>query len=95
MSLIGWLKRGKSKHETRRRQWREIWVASIEAENGPRVDELRAQLQTLQTKGDDVEMELEMLDALERLSHLRADADAAIAACLARRLKMMRPTRVL
>ena len=74
MSLIGWLRRRQAQDATRRRQWREAWAASIEGENGIAPEELRAQLQTLQTNGDDVEMELEMLDALERLSQLRADA---------------------
>lgn len=74
MSLIGWLKRGHNDEEKRRRHWREAWSAAIEAEAGARLEELRAQLHSLQTNGDDVEMELEMLDALERLSQLREDA---------------------
>lgn len=74
MSLIGWLKRRQNEQEMRRRRWREAWTASIEAGAGARIDELRGALEALQTSGDDIEMELEMLDALERLSQAREDA---------------------
>lgn len=60
MSLIGWRREG--------------WSASIEAETGARLEELRTELQDLQVSGNDFEVELEMLDALERLSQLRQDA---------------------
>jgi hypothetical protein len=71
MGLIGWLKRNEHEARKRRREWRIIWNASIEAEDAARLDELRASLPALEADGDDVEIELEMLEALEQLAKLR------------------------
>ena len=72
MGLFGWLKRGNDNQARAREQWRKDWAAALESEDGSRVEALRAQLD--QRSGvDDVEMELEMLDALEQLVRLRAE----------------------
>ena len=73
MGLIGWLKRKEPDTRKRRREWRTAWEASIESEEDERLDELRAGLPALAADGDDVEIEIEMLEALAELAkiHLR------------------------
>ena len=74
MGLIGWLKREEPEARKRRREWRSVWNTSIESEDGTRLGQLRAGLAGLDDDGGDVEVELEMVDALEQLLALRRSA---------------------
>jgi hypothetical protein len=76
MRLTGWLKRRQSEAERRRGEWRGAWSTALESEDGQRLDELRERLPALEGHGSDIEIELEMLDALERLVRLRGDLGA-------------------
>ena len=71
MRLTGWLKRESGERAKRRREWREACRTSLDAGDTERLDDLRARLDGLDPHGD-VELELEMLHALERVSELRA-----------------------
>jgi len=50
MGLIGWLTRQEPEARKRRREWRTTWIASIDAEDGTRLDELRAGLAARSTR---------------------------------------------
>ena len=76
MSLFAWFKRGQNEDEKKRRRWRQACAAAIDAEDGARLPDLRAELGVTGTGDEDVEIELEMLEALERVAQLRLDADA-------------------
>ena len=71
MKLFGWIRGKDSSGGTERRRWREAWMEAVVAEDGSRAAALRAQLDGLPlAPGDDNEVELEMIDALERLALL-------------------------
>lgn len=77
MKLFGWIKGRESQNERERRRWRQAWTEAMAAEDAGRAATLRASLEGLQVeKGDDIEVELEMLDALEQLGRLREVAAA-------------------
>ena len=73
MGLIRWFTRGATEHQRRRQQWRKACSGAIEQEDGSRLADLRAEVVPPQS-GEDVELELEMLDALEQVAQLRAQA---------------------
>ena len=84
MKLFGWIKERKSESDRERRRWRQAWGEAMAAEDASRLATLRSALDGLPLqKGDDIEVELEMLDALERQDEpaisraVRADIDAA------------------
>lgn len=72
MKLFGWIKGRDGGSGKDRRRWREAWAAAVAAEDAARAETLKRELQSLTvTAGDDNEVELEMLDALERIAVLR------------------------
>ena len=73
MKLFGWIRnRGR---EDALAQWRNDWAAQIV--QGPERDgDLRARLESLAATETDVEVELEMLDALDQLRGVQRNADA-------------------
>ncbi|HJR58395.1 MAG TPA: hypothetical protein VJ813_03315 [Vicinamibacterales bacterium] len=72
MNLFGWLK-GKNKRDDARDQWRAAWAAAID--DGDTADaELRLRIEELAKHEADVEVELEMLDALEQLRTVQRTA---------------------
>src|SRR5918993_3034952 len=71
MKLFGWIRGKDTSGGTERRRWREAWMEAVVAEDGSRAAALRTQLNGLPlAAGDDNEVELEMLEALERLAVL-------------------------
>src|SRR5688500_7562506 len=70
MGLIGWLKRKQPDVAKRRREWRDTWDASIASNSAARNDELPPALPALEAGGSDVEIELEMLEALQQLANI-------------------------
>jgi hypothetical protein len=73
MNLFGWLKTRGSEKNGALGQWRAEWAAAIEG-TGTDDDRLRKRLEELAGIAPDVELELEMLDALEQLRSIQADA---------------------
>ena len=72
MDVFGWLKGNARKTTSERKRWKDAWTAAIDREDGGQVEPLRAALDSLQQQpADDVEVELEMLDALEQLAAVR------------------------
>ena len=65
MNLFGWWKR-EQKGNDALQQWRTAWASAI-AGDGTSDYELRGRLDGLTTGETDVEVELEMLDALQQL----------------------------
>ena len=76
MSLFGWLRGQRNGSNRQRDEWRKAWAAAVEADDASRVEALRLQLEPLNTPGEDVEVELEMLDALERLGAIYGPSEA-------------------
>ena len=70
MNLFGWWKR-EQKGNDALQQWRTAWASAI-AGDGTSDDELRGRLDGLTTGETDVEVELEMLDALQQLREAQA-----------------------
>lgn len=71
MKLFGWFGR-RDGHRKVRRQWRHAWAAAIAREDASQAETLKAELDALRMQpDDDIEVELEMLDALERVGALR------------------------
>lgn len=68
MKLRGWFR--KDKRHSALEQWRNDWAAAISG-NGSGGSDLRARLDALSATEPDVEIELEMLDALDQLHELR------------------------
>ena len=69
MKLLGWF--SNKKRDDGLRRWREAWARAIDG--APDADApLRAQLDQLSTAEPDVEVELEMLDALEALRNIQS-----------------------
>lgn len=69
MNLFGWLKRDRT--DDALATWRREWTTAIDEARPGDVEALRAQLDAQAASGADVEVELEMLDALEQLRLLR------------------------
>ena len=78
MNLFGWLKGKEKGAGTALAQWRTAWTAAIEGGDATD-DELRRRLESLAPAEPDVEIELEMMDALEQL---RTAQQAAAAGAL-------------
>ena len=72
MKLFGWL-RGSEKRRDGVQGWRAAWADAISGPQGSDA-ELRQQFELLAHEQPDVEVELEMLDALERLRALQPPA---------------------
>lgn len=71
MDLLGWFKaRGPSREDRRLGGWRKAWAAAAAAADTVQVVPLRARLDALGLPEDDVEIEREMLDALQDLADL-------------------------
>ena len=71
--MLGWLtgRRGR-REKTALTEWRKAWAAAAEAPDAARVAELRRSLDALGAAGDDLEIELEMVDGLAELVSLTA-----------------------
>ena len=71
--MLGWLtgRRGR-REKTALTEWRKAWAAAAEAPDAARVAELRRSLDALGATGDDLEIELEMVDGLAELVSLTA-----------------------
>lgn len=80
MKLFGWIKGRETESDKKRRRWRHAWAEALAAGDATRLGALKAELESLQLhRGEDVEVELEMLDALERLGALRDEtADGSL-----------------
>src|SRR5690349_4150521 len=77
MNLFGWIKGRNNGTDRQRQRWRDSWANAVATEDGGKTPELRAELETFQLgPSDDIEVELEMLDALERLTVLQRDVAA-------------------
>ena len=83
MKLFDWIRGRESGDGKKRRRWRESWAAAIAAEDTARVATLRAELEALPVPaGSDHEVELEMLDALERIGTLRQETAGGALPCV-------------
>lgn len=71
MNLFGWWKK-EQKGDDPLRQWRTEWASAIIAGDAKKDDELRRRLDGLTNPEIDVEVELEMLDALQQLRAAQA-----------------------
>ena len=78
MDVLGWFKGRRGSGEDRRlAQWRKAWSAAAAAGDTAQLLPLRAQLDAMGLTEDDVEIEREMLDALQDLAELTASVRAA------------------
>ena len=72
MKLFGWFARRQDGYTKDRQRWRAAWAAAMAAEDVSQASALRTQLEALKLPaGDDLEVELEMLDALGRIETLQ------------------------
>ena len=77
MKLFGWIKGRDNGNDRQRKRWRESWASAVASEDSEKTPALRAELQTFQVgPGDDIEVELEMLEALERMAALQRNVAA-------------------
>jgi hypothetical protein len=74
MALFGWFRKDERGVGKQQAQWREAWTRAVEAEDASQLPRLRSELKTLAPAAEDVELEQEMLDALETLVELRTNA---------------------
>ena len=78
MGLLGWFKGRRASGEDRRLvDWRKAWSAAAESGDTVQLSPLRAQLDAMGFAEDDVEIEREMLDALQDLADLSTSVRAA------------------
>jgi|SRR5687767_1600694 len=70
MSVFGWLRGRRSGSGRPRDEWRRAWEQAVEVEDVSQLGPLKERLEPLNAPGDDVEVELEMLDGLEQLKGL-------------------------
>jgi hypothetical protein len=75
--VLGWLKRSASKEDSRLREWRTAWRHAAAAFDTAQAAPLRARLEALALPDDDVEIEREMLEALDDLAELTAAVRAS------------------
>lgn len=68
--MFDWFKRSKSRGKDRLAAWRAAWAAAIDGTNPSTAAALREQLDLARTDADDIEVELEMLDASDALAGL-------------------------
>jgi hypothetical protein len=74
MGLLDWLRRSRGDAQVER--WRENWTAAATQPSPEQVRRLAEQLQELGLSEDDLEIEREMLEALERVVTLASDVEA-------------------
>ena len=72
--MIRWFRGRTSGEDKKRHHWRTACSSAIESEDATRLGELRSQMDHL--GNGDVEIELEMLDALERVDEFRKETAA-------------------
>jgi hypothetical protein len=78
MGLLGWFTgRGASAEDRRLAEWRNAWSAAAEAGDTVQLPPLRAELDGMGLPEDDVEIEREMLDALQDFADLSRSVRAA------------------
>jgi hypothetical protein len=78
MDLLGWFKGRRASGDDRRlAEWRKAWNAAAAAGDTAQLAPLRAQLDAMGLAEDDVEIEREMLDALQDLADLIVSVRAA------------------
>ena len=78
MSVFGWWRGRRGGHERARDVWRAAWERAVESEDVSQLEPLKVRLAPLNVPGDDVEVELEMLDGLEQLKGLLEAADLPV-----------------
>ena len=77
MDLLGWFKGRRASGEDRRlAEWRTAWSAAAEAGDTNQLASLRERLDAMGLTEDDVEIEREMLEALQDLADLTASVRA-------------------
>jgi hypothetical protein len=69
--VFDWFKRSKKQETDRLAAWRTSWASAVDGSQPSTPEHLRAQFELVRADADDVEIELEMLDALEALELLR------------------------
>ena len=77
MGLFGWLKRSGNGADPRIETWRRDWGRAIAAADGQAIAHLRATLDAQPPLANDLEIEEEMLEGLERLVTLTGDLEAS------------------
>jgi hypothetical protein len=76
MALFGWFKGNVGKVGKQQAHWREAWTRAMDAEDASQLPALREALEALNSVCDDVEVEQEMLDSLQRIAELQGGAGA-------------------
>ena len=76
MRIFGWFKRAGASPTGSRKRWRSDWAAAVRDTDRSAIESLRARLGEDPDMAQDVEVEDEMLDALERLIALLDDLQA-------------------
>ena len=74
MALFGWFKGNAGTIGKQQAHWREAWRRAMDAEDASQLPTLRHDLDTLHSVVEDVELEEEMLDGLQRIADLQASA---------------------
>jgi hypothetical protein len=78
MGLFGWMKqRGGSRDDRALAAWRNLWHTAATAFDATQVEALRAGLTALERPAEEIEIEQEMLDALQDLGALSATIAAS------------------
>jgi hypothetical protein len=75
MSLFGWIRGTKARDDQVREEWRKAWTAAVEGPES-RDAELRRELERFAPADRDVEVEIEMLEGLDRLRAVQRIAAA-------------------
>jgi hypothetical protein len=79
MGLFGWLRKQAAPEDARLTAWRREWDNAAAGVPGPGdVARLRGALEALALPEEDIEIEREMLDGLERLAELHASPDLPV-----------------
>jgi hypothetical protein len=77
MSLLDWFRKGHgAKEDPRLRHWKQEWTSAIAAPEAARLQKLGADLEAFGLPEDDIEIEREMLEGLERLIALTHEIGA-------------------
>jgi hypothetical protein len=77
MGLLSWLKRSGIGADNGIQQWRREWTRAVEAADAAAVGPLRARLASSPPLAEDLEIEEEMLDGLERLVAVTSELNAS------------------
>jgi hypothetical protein len=78
MDLLAWFRGGRASGEDPRLvDWRKAWRAAVDAGDTDQLGALRGRLDAMELTPDDLEIEQEMLDALEDLGALASSVRAA------------------